>query len=74
MAGMALVDDDDCVQLRSRARSIMLTVHVDLILRQGNRRIGVDRHFRYLAQGMVGMNGALFNLIGNMAGITTPLS
>ena len=24
-------------------------------------------------KGMVGMNGALFNLFGNMAGITTPL-
>ncbi len=24
-------------------------------------------------KGMVGMNGALFNLFGNMAGVTTPL-
>jgi MFS transporter, ACS family, glucarate transporter len=24
-------------------------------------------------KGMVGLNGALFNLIGNMAGITTPI-
>ena len=33
----------------------------------------MDRHRRRFAERLIGLNGGLFNLFGNTAGITTPI-
>ena len=70
--GHGAFHDDHRLQLRKFADH-HAAVHVDFVFRQRDRRVGVDGHLRYFAKGHGGMNGALFNLCGNLAGVTTPL-
>jgi ACS family glucarate transporter-like MFS transporter len=72
MAGMALSMTMMACNY-ARAQSIMLLFMSIAFFGKGVGALGWTVISDTSPKGMVGMNGALFNFIGNMAGITTPI-
>ena len=72
MAGMALSMTMIACNY-ARAQSIMLLFMSIAFFGKGIGALGWTVISDTSPKGMVGMNGALFNFIGNMAGITTPI-
>jgi ACS family glucarate transporter-like MFS transporter len=72
MAGMALSMTMIACNY-ARAQSIMLLFMSIAFFGKGVGALGWTVISDTSPKGMVGMNGALFNFIGNMAGITTPI-
>lgn len=72
MAGMALSMTIIACNYAS-AQSIMLLFMSISFFGKGIGALGWTVVSDTSPQGMIGMNGALFNLCGNMAGVTTPL-
>jgi ACS family glucarate transporter-like MFS transporter len=57
----------------ARAQGLMLTLMSISFFGKGLGALGWTVISDTSPKGMIGLNGALFNLIGNMAGITTPI-
>ena len=72
MAGMALSMTMIACNY-ARSQSLMLVLMSIAFFGKGIGALGWTVISDTSPQGMVGINGALFNLIGNMAGITTPI-
>ena len=72
MAGMALSMTMIACNY-AQAQSIMLLFMSVSLFGKGLGALGWTVISDTSPKGMVGMNGALFNLIGNVAGITTPI-
>jgi MFS transporter, ACS family, glucarate transporter len=72
MAGMALSMTMIACNY-ARAQSLMLVFMSIAFFGKGIGALGWSVISDTSPKGMVGINGALFNLIGNMAGITTPI-